>query len=75
MRDDLPKGSWLLVDPVELTALRTRIAELEATVRNARDVFRAYGDLHAAKPDIAKAKRNYDLADEMQRALSGEREG
>ena len=31
----------------------------------AEKVFRWYGDLHGAKPDAEKAKRNYDMADEL----------
>mgnify|MGYP001080586707 CR=1 FL=1 len=37
--------------------------ELLATIKEAEAMFRWYGDLHAAKPDHDKAKRNYDMAD------------
>lgn len=49
-----------------------RIEMLEETVRFAEQKFREYGDLHAAKPDMVKAQRNYDLADQLRNAL-GER--
>ncbi len=42
--------------------------EMLEALEKAESVFRHYGDLHAAKPDEVKAKRNYDLADEL-RAL------
>ena len=38
-------------------------------LEKARDTFRHYGDLHAAKPDMDKAGRNYALAVEMQEAI------
>ena len=41
---------------------------IEALVK-ARDTFNWYGDMHAAKPDMEKAKRNYDLRDEMNAAI------
>jgi len=59
----------------ELPTLRARVGELERAVTKARDTFRHYGDLHAAKPDEVKAKRNYDLADEMQAALTSTKGG
>ena len=60
--------------------LADRVAELEAAlaacrqaVAEAEKMFRWYGDLHAAKeqtPENAdKTKRNYDMADQMARAL------
>lgn len=45
-------------------------AKLREAVDQAEQVFRHYGDLHAAKPDPVKATRNYDLADEMAQALA-----
>lgn len=42
---------------------------LRLAVTEAESVFRHYGDLHAAKPDHDKAKRNYDMADRMRAAL------
>lgn len=41
-----------------------------AALEKAEATFRHYGDLHAAKPDEAKAKRNYDLADEFRAAIA-----
>lgn len=60
----------LEADQEELSTLRARVAELEAALIEARDTFRHYGDLHAAKPDMVKAQRNYDLADRMEAALN-----
>ena len=37
---------------------REALTKAEAT-------FRRYGDLHAAKPDPAKAAANYEMADRM----------
>lgn len=42
---------------------REALTKAEAT-------FRRYGDLHAAKPDPAKAAANYELADRMAAALA-----
>ena len=55
-----------------LTALQAPApqGDVVEAVRKAAATFRRYGDLHAAKPDPAKAKRNYDLADEMDAALA-----
>ena len=53
----------------QMLAAAMRVAVLEKAVRNARDVFQNYGDLHAAKPDAVKAQRNYDLAAKMSAAL------
>lgn len=50
-----------------------RIRSLEAELAEARDVFRHYGDLHAAKPDPVKAQRNYDLAAKIEAALKAPR--
>ena len=33
--------------------------------KKAEALFRHYGDLHAAKPDMEKANRNYEMADEL----------
>jgi len=53
-------------------AVNSHYGLIEA-LEKARDTFRHYGDLHAAKPDEVKAKRNYDLADEMDAALKAAR--
>lgn len=50
----------------EAEALKVAREALE----KAESTFRWYGDLHAAKPDAEKAKRNYDFADEMAQALA-----
>jgi hypothetical protein len=55
----------------ELTALRARVEALEGAVQKAADTFQHYAELHAAKPDAAKAARNYDLEREMRQALKG----
>lgn len=55
-----------------LTALnewQTYALRLRAAVKEAAEQFRWYGDLHAAKPDDEKAKRNYDLEEKMLDAL------
>jgi len=44
-------------------------------LEEAASVFAHYGDLHAAKPDPVKAKRNYDLADRMKVALASAKGG
>lgn len=54
----------------ECFQLREENARLREAVEKARMTFNRYGDLHAAKPDEAKAARNYELADEMDRALN-----
>lgn len=56
----------------EASGLVEENARLREAVEKARLTFNRYGDLHAAKPDEAKAARNYELADEMDRALNGE---
>jgi hypothetical protein len=45
------------------------IERLRAAVSEAERMFRWYGDLHTAKPDHEKARRNYDMADKMATAL------
>lgn len=54
-----------------IEAAADEIERLRAAVALADNTFRWYGDLHAAKPDPEKAKRNYDLANKMASALSG----
>jgi hypothetical protein len=49
---------------------RAQIVALKLALKEARDVFQHYGDLHAAKPDPVKARRNYDLAERMQAAIN-----
>ena len=44
------------------------IKEIEA-------LFRWYGDLHAAKPDMDKAKRNYDMADKVKAMIAAHEGG
>jgi hypothetical protein len=41
-------------------------------LKKAMNTFNWYGDMHAAKPDPEKAKRNYDLAVEMEKALNAQ---
>lgn len=53
-----------------LTASQAREARAVEAITEAEKTFRWYGDLHAAKPDEAKAARNYELADRMKAALS-----
>lgn len=53
-----------------LQAKQGEIDRLHKAVDRAAEVFIHYGDLHAAKPDMVKAKRNYDLAGEMAVALT-----
>lgn len=53
-----------------LTAERERTRVLGECLKIAEAKFREYGDLHAAKPDMVKAQRNYDIADRMRAALS-----
>lgn len=50
----------------DLTLLESPIATLE----HCRDVFRHYEQLHAAKPDMEKAKRNAEHAERCETALS-----
>lgn len=54
-----------------IAALEGEVARLREAVTEARDTFRHYGDLHAAKPDPVKAQRNYDLAARQDAALKG----
>lgn len=54
----------------ELAERDAEIARLRAAVLLAEETFWHYGDLHAAKPDMVKAKRNYGLAAEMERAIN-----
>lgn len=44
--------------------------ELAGALEQAEHTFRYYAELHAAKPDMAKAKRNEELADQMAAALA-----
>lgn len=53
-----------------LTNYEARLNKGEAAVQLARETFRRYGDLHAAKPDLAKADANYKLAQRMELALN-----
>ncbi len=55
---------------LEESGLVEENARLREAVEKARLTFNRYGDLHAAKPDEAKATANYKLADEMDRALN-----
>lgn len=55
----------------EIIALQRENARMRGAVKEARDVFRHYGDLHAAKPDLAKADRNYNLASRMNAVICG----
>lgn len=49
-----------------------RVVELEKALFRAEVRFRDYGDLHAAKPDMEKARRNYSFADELRIVLKPE---
>jgi hypothetical protein len=51
--------------------LAAEVLRLREVVELARDTFIRYGDLHAAKPDDAKAQANYNLAEIMGQALKG----
>ncbi len=52
----------------EILRLRKELASAGELLAECETMFRWYGDLHAAKPDMEKAKRNYDMADKI-RAL------
>jgi len=52
----------------EMTSIEA-VHVLRKALTKARDTFLYYGNLHAAKPDLEKASRNFDLAKEMQAAL------
>ena len=62
--DKMPPADMQAVADGELERLR-------AAVKLAEDTFKWYGDLHAAKPDMEKAYRNYELAQHMATALQG----
>lgn len=49
---------------------KSEIERKDAALREARDTFNHYGELHAAKPDKAKADANYAKAATMHRALN-----
>lgn len=70
-RDGVPhsKTGWTETPLVPLQAQPAPQGDVVEALRKAEKTFRWYGDLHAAKPDHDKAKRNYDLADEMLAAL------
>ena len=55
-----------------IDALEAENARLREFVAKAEAVFRWYGDLHAAKPDMDKAQRNYDMAGAARAALNEE---
>jgi hypothetical protein len=55
----------------KIAAAETRIAKLEAALRQADEWFRAYAQGHYAKGDWDKAKRNHDRADYCNRAALG----
>lgn len=46
------------------------IRNLRASLKVSEMVFRHYGDLHALKPDMDNAARNYAMADRMKAALA-----
>lgn len=45
---------------------------LEQAARKAAEIFRWYEQLHAAKPDMEKAKRNAEFAEMLERALTAQ---
>ena len=45
--------------------IRAELAAARGLLEECEVLFRWYGDLHAAKPDAEKAKRNYDIADKI----------
>lgn len=69
-RKQLEKSVCGTVSSDTLRALASRggLAALIDAAHKAEKQFRWYGDLHAAKPDLDKAARNYEYAD-MLRAL------
>lgn len=61
---DCSRGVWAsLIETIEESE-RVQSTVLEALV-DAERLFRHYGELHAAKPDEAKAARNYAMADRL----------
>lgn len=51
------------------------ISELKTALAKVEEVFRNYGDLHAVKQNMEKAKRNYELADEIRSKFFSEWSG
>jgi predicted nucleic acid-binding Zn-ribbon protein len=49
----------------QIDKLDQELEEARKLLKLAEETFRHYGDLHVAKPDEVKAKRNYELADTM----------
>ena len=49
----------------------TRDEKLTAMLTRSRDVFQSYGDLHRSKtpPQLDKARANYMMVDEINKAL------
>lgn len=58
------------ISHAEIAGLRMANEALTVAVQMAQAMFRHYGNLHAAKPDLEKAKRNYEIADQMAAALT-----
>lgn len=56
-------------DRAKIEALEAENARLREALKQAEAVFTHYGELHAAKPDPVKVRRNFDLADAMRAAL------
>lgn len=60
---------WLSIKEADARLIEAAPTML-ATLKEAEAMFRWYGDLHAAKPDHNKAKRNYDMADKCAAAIA-----
>jgi hypothetical protein len=78
-RDLLGRSVKRLTDTVEglhrmMLDAEAKQGMLESALMLARDRFRHYGDLHAAKPDVAKATANYELAQMMEYAVKASRD-
>ncbi len=69
--DDLLGEMGAQIEELRLrcAGLRAEGDALSGAVMLAEQTFQQYGDLHAAKPDMIKANRNYELAHQMRAAL------
>lgn len=73
LNEALKEYTFLVIAWNTRAALAERQGLIEAA-RKAAEAFRWYEKLHAAKPDMEKAKRNAEYAEMLEAALEAQRE-
>jgi len=63
-------GGIIRIKKADLRSLLADVERMERALVFAIERFEEYAALHAAKPDMEKAKRNSDMAELLRQALS-----